>query len=376
LSGDLDAVNATLSGDLSAVSGSFSGDISAIDANLSGDLNAVNATLSGDLGAVSGSFSGDLVVAGNFTVNGTQTIVNSTIVEIADLALLVASGSDDTAINAGGGAGIIVESADGNKSILWQNGDWNISDDLDVTGDITASGDLSAASGSFSGDLDVTGLSDLGNVEAVEIKIDGDVAQRLYIVGASGEIKDEGKLLFDGSNMLVDGGMKLTGSLEAVNGDFSGEVSALTAELANLSISSNSITADGFLTLADASGSIQLTDGANAALSGTLNGSVSIYDAFNRIDNSLSALGAGHQKDVIAINSTVTAVTSSLDLGNGLIIADDLNVYVNGVLIHASGSAASEAGVIGVDAAKKNGENVILFAFELRNGDVVTLEKF
>jgi hypothetical protein len=43
------------------------------------------------------------------------------------------------------------------------------------------------------------------------IKIDGDMPQRLYIVGADGSISDESKLMFDGSDLSISGGLKVSG---------------------------------------------------------------------------------------------------------------------------------------------------------------------
>ena len=188
-SADLSAVNATLSGDLLAVSGSFSGDlavvgdVAAADAAFSGDLSAVNATLSGDLSAVNGSFSADLSAV-NATLSG-------------DLSAVSGSFSGDVAVS----------------------GDVS-ANDATLSGDLGAvnanlSGDLAAVNAALTGDLSAVSGSFSGNVA-----IAGDVAQRLYIVDADGTIKDEEKLLFDGSLLSVDGAGSFTGNLDAVGSDF------------------------------------------------------------------------------------------------------------------------------------------------------------
>jgi len=70
------------------------------------------------------------------------------------------------------------------------------------------------------GDLNISGSSVFANpadfnngITTDELKVDGDVSQRLYIVGASGELKDEEKLVFNGSELTVDGGLNVSGSI-------------------------------------------------------------------------------------------------------------------------------------------------------------------
>jgi len=70
--------------------------------------------------AGTGSIAGDLVITGNLQVDGSQTIINTTHLEVADKTLLIASGSANAA--AADGAGIVVEDIAGDdKSILFQN---------------------------------------------------------------------------------------------------------------------------------------------------------------------------------------------------------------------------------------------------------------
>lgn len=72
---------------------------------------------------------------------------------------------------------------------------------------------------SSSGNVTVEGILDVNSaLSASVIKIDSDVAQRLYIVDADGSIKDESKLTFDGSELLVQG------NIEAVDALFTGNV--------------------------------------------------------------------------------------------------------------------------------------------------------
>ena len=82
---------------------------------------------------VSGStFSRDVVIAGDLTVAGTTTTVQSTEVTIADKALVVASGSNDAQIAAANGAGLKVGSESG-QSFLYDGVDsWDSSENMNL----------------------------------------------------------------------------------------------------------------------------------------------------------------------------------------------------------------------------------------------------
>jgi putative sterol carrier protein len=246
---DMSAQNLTLSADLSAVNAILSGDLDAVNGSFTGDVDAVDATFSGNLSAVSGTFSGDVSISGNLTVQGDQIIANTVTVQVEDKNIelgKISGGGESDATADGGGITLVGATL---KTIQWElgSGVWEISHglivdgdfdavsgsfsgDLDVTGDISAddmsaqnltlsadlsavnatlSGDLSARSGSFSADLDVN-----GNLTVAAIKIDGDTAQRLYIVDADGSMKDEAKLTFDGSELLVDAALEVSGAAD------------------------------------------------------------------------------------------------------------------------------------------------------------------
>ena len=84
------------------------------DANAAAAATTLGLGTGDDVTFTTGSFSGDLTVTGDFTVNGTSTTVNSTIVEIADKNIILASGGgDDSAAN---GGGFTVSSSAGDKT--------------------------------------------------------------------------------------------------------------------------------------------------------------------------------------------------------------------------------------------------------------------
>jgi len=186
------------------------GDVSAINGIFSGDLDAVNADFTGDLTAVSASFSGDLSVTGD--INGS--------------------------------AGLTLAGAlDANGSADFQ-GAVNMQSTLDVAGAVVLDSTLVVSgAATLEAGLSVSGaVADFNNgITANEIKIDGDVAQRLYIVGAAGELSDESKLTFNGSTLAVDG------DLTAASGSFSGDVTVtgnLTVNGTTTTVNSTTLTVD------------------------------------------------------------------------------------------------------------------------------------
>ena len=90
----------------------------------------------------------NLTLSGNLTVNGTQTIVNSTTLDVADLNITVASGAANAA--AANGAGLTVAGASANFNYAATGDKWTMNKPLDVTGTVTATsfaGDGSALTG-------------------------------------------------------------------------------------------------------------------------------------------------------------------------------------------------------------------------------------
>lgn len=117
--------------------------------------------------------------------NNPQISIGS--VGVSPVAFTFGNGSNNNLLTADGSGGIVTES-----NLNFDGTNLSVAGGVSVTGGI-----LDANSG----------------LTANDVKIDGDVAQRLYIVGSSGEIKDESKLVFDGSTLAVDGGLAVTGSI-------------------------------------------------------------------------------------------------------------------------------------------------------------------
>ncbi len=111
-------------------------------------LNIGGAATSLNLGAASGTTTvgNNLTVTGDLTVNGNTTTLSTSTLEVEDKNILIAKGAaNDAAAN---DAGIVVESGDGNKSILWKDATDAFTSSEHIE---TAAGKTLALSGSSSG---------------------------------------------------------------------------------------------------------------------------------------------------------------------------------------------------------------------------------
>ena len=162
LQGNID----TVASDLSTASGSLASRITSNDTDIS-TLQSFSSSVDTAL-----NFNGaNVTVAGDLTVSGTTTTINSTAVEIADKNILLASGAADS--SAANGAGITIDGA--NESLTWDhaNSRFDFSDDLNVQGNITLSGtvdgiDLQANSSSLASRI-ATNASNLSNLTSGEL---------------------------------------------------------------------------------------------------------------------------------------------------------------------------------------------------------------
>ena len=104
-----------------AVNGSGGGNGTAIEfRNLAATDIPAALTSTTSIGPTSGTLtvSDDLTVTGDLIVSGNTTTLNISDLQIEDLHIVIAKGGDDSATD---GAGIIVDSSDGDKTILWAN---------------------------------------------------------------------------------------------------------------------------------------------------------------------------------------------------------------------------------------------------------------
>ena len=111
------ALTGNVTGNASGSSGSCTGNAAGLTGtpNITvGSVNATSAVISADA-----QVGGALTVTGNFTVDGTQTIINTSSLEVEDKTVGIASTASPTNTTANG-AGIQVYGAT-DKTLLWQN---------------------------------------------------------------------------------------------------------------------------------------------------------------------------------------------------------------------------------------------------------------
>ena len=124
-----------------ATAGSFVGNVTGTATGLSGSPNVTVTNVSAQDIQVGGA----LTITGNLTVDGTQTIVNTTVLDIQDKTVGIASTSAATDTTADG-AGIEIYASSStpsnNKSILWQQEStyFTFSDGIDIPGAVETVG--------------------------------------------------------------------------------------------------------------------------------------------------------------------------------------------------------------------------------------------
>ncbi len=111
-------------------------------ATVGANLTVSGSLLSDDITSASIAINGDATISGNLTVNGTQTIVNSTVVNIDDAIIRV--NSDGTVLDSGLEANI----AGSMKQLVWNTADsrWTVGSETFAAGNFTTSGTVTFGS--------------------------------------------------------------------------------------------------------------------------------------------------------------------------------------------------------------------------------------
>lgn len=404
ITGDLSAVNATLSADLTAVSGTFSGDVGM-----------------GDLDAVNGDFSGNLVVAGDFTVNGTTTTVNSTTVSIDDKSFVLAAGvaADSTA----NGAGIYVGADAGVgklAQISWSESDskWSASEQLYAPILESAVESALYLKSNAAGEIISGSAADLVEgiegqlLEGVGMHLDKTVAgQVTFSIGQAVETTSQvsfagvtayltGSGLTSGKLLKNTNGLVVDASIDDFINVGTGMTESLTGDVLTLSIGQSVDTsadvqfAKVFLDGNGASDAFIDTDGADMLVLGyrdaagtgvvslpvaqsgsyTLSGftATSIVGALNELKTAATAAS----KKAVYTNSGASEIAAATNIAGSVtwpasgnfiseLTGQNSLVFVNGMLMQAGG----------LDYTLNPGAGTLTFAFALQVGDVVVIQK-
>jgi len=315
-----------------------------------------------------------LDVIGNFDVSGWADIGGA--LDVGGIATFdsAISGSAGLEISAGGA------SITGGAAIT---GDLAVTEDAAIMGDLSTMSDLAVAGNSeLVGTLAVTGsvhmlssaridgILDVNNVvSASALKIDGDVAQRLYIVNADGSLKDESKLTFDGSALSVDGGLYasgpagLSGSLQVAGmAGFAQAVSmASTLTVTGATTLNGGLSMDsGAFSVQDGTGNVATAGSLSVAGGAQLNGGLTMdTDKFvvanetgnTSIAGTLGVLGAAQLGSTLGVTGAVT-LSSTLSAGASTLSSLGVtnNATVGGTL-GVTGAATFNAGATINEAA-------------------------
>ena len=157
--------------------------------------------------AAHGDNTGTVVIAGDLQVDGTQTTINSTTLDIDDINITLASGAAGS--SAANGAGITVDGASATITYVHATTSWDLNKPVNVTGNFNADGDLFNLGSGSKGRLQIKG----GSSEDSQIRFFDGATARARIGVQSGTAA----LVLSGSDtMLPDVSIDASGNVTMV----------------------------------------------------------------------------------------------------------------------------------------------------------------
>ena len=277
-------------------------------------------TLAGDLAALRGQIA-DIIGAEDYKEN-----VSASRVQILDLGVhLDASGSLNElevlkALKVSGAARVVgaftADAAALVKGAAEIAGAVKMNSSLALTG-----------SAELKSTMSVAGLADFnGGITANEIKIDGDVAGRLYIVGASNEIQDSSLLTFNGTTFAVTGKADVSGEMKAGTIAMTGFTVDAAGNMAAMSIKDTSLTA-GHVVFAGADGDLS-QDVDFTFASDVLSIKGSTFGLNSSVAGTIAVAGAADLNGALDVAGQVdlAAAGTATNVRGGLNVAQDLTV--------------------------------------------------
>ena len=154
---------------------------------------------------------GDVTVGGDLFVNGSQTIINTTTLNVEDKNITLNYGGTEASSQ---GAGITIVGS--NATFIWDeaNTRWSLSDGLVVSGNISASN----LSGTNTGDQDLSGYATTGSIPTDFVsKANGGTFSGSLIVGSTSSTANKSLKVLAGDSFIASieafGGSQGTGKL-------------------------------------------------------------------------------------------------------------------------------------------------------------------
>ena len=279
----------------------------------------------------------NMTLAGNLTVNGTVTAVNSTTVDIADKNLTLAKGAANAA--AANGAGLTIDGASATFNYVSTPDRWETNKGLYVNGNFGTSGNASF------GAIDNTpiGATTPSTGKFTTLTDTALTAGRVTFAGTGGALSDDAGLTFATGILTSTAGFNgaLTGNVTGnLTGDVTGKVSDIsnhtTTELAegtNLYFTdtraraalSGSATGTGHGDFAynSTTGAFTYTKVTSAEVRGDLSATTSTGAAY---DSATGVISLANIPNASLTNSKVTINTKDVSLGGSLTLGtDDVN---------------------------------------------------
>jgi hypothetical protein len=279
--------------------------------------------------ATHGDNTGTVVVAGNLTVNGTTTTVNSETLNVVDKQITVAFGAANA--GAANGAGIKVDGADAILSYDSTNDRFTMNKDLatnlvgNVTGNVTGNTSGTAATVTGAAQTNITSVGTLTALTVDNINLNGNTI-----------VSSTGTLAID-DNVTVNGAMTATtvvGTITTAAQANITSVGTLTAlQVDNININGNAITstAGTDLTITPVAGQQIVLDGTIVVDAGVVTGATSITStAFvgnvTGTVTSISNHDTGDLSEGSNLYYTAARANSAIDSRVNKAFIDNLNV--------------------------------------------------
>ena len=279
--------------------------------------------------ATHGDNTGTVVVAGNLTVNGTTTTVNSETLNVVDKQITVAFGAANA--GAANGAGIKVDGADAILSYDSTNDRFTMNKSLasnlvgNVTGNVTGNTSGTAATVTGAAQTNITSVGTLTALTVDNINLNGNTI-----------VSSTGTLAID-DNVTVNGAMTATtvvGTITTAAQTNITSVGTLTAlQVDNININGNAITstAGTDLTITPVAGQQIVLDGTIVVDAGVVTGATSITStAFvgnvTGTVTSISNHDTGDLSEGSNLYYTAARANSAIDSRVNKAFIDNLNV--------------------------------------------------